>query len=71
MTDVLPEQPIGLTRSELMTASEVAAVLAVPVSTVLHWGRIGVLPRVKLGRHVRFIRAHVERALFEAESRVD
>lgn len=71
MTDTLPDQTGGLTRSELMTASEVAAVLDVPVSTVLHWGRIGVLPRVKLGRHVRFIRAHVQRALLDAESRVD
>jgi len=71
MSDALQEQPVGLTRSDLMTAAEVAAVLAVPVSTVLHWGRIGVLPRVKLGRHVRFVRAHVQRTLLDAESRVD
>jgi excisionase family DNA binding protein len=57
----------GLTRADLMTASDVATLLDVPVSTVRHWGRVGVLPRVKLGRHVRFIRAHVERALFDAE----
>jgi excisionase family DNA binding protein len=57
----------GLTRADLMTASEVAALLGVPVSTVRHWGRAGLLPRIKLGRHVRFLRAHVERALFDAE----
>jgi excisionase family DNA binding protein len=50
----------GLTRAELMTAREVAELLDVPVSTVQDWGRKGTLPRVKLGRHVRFIRAHVE-----------
>lgn len=63
-----PGNPLGLTRADLMTATEVAAVLAVPVSTVLHWGRVGVLPRVKLGRHVRFVRAHVQRTLLDAES---
>ncbi len=57
----------GLTRADLMTAADVANLLGVPVSTVRHWGRAGVLPRIKLGRHVRFIRAHVERALFDAE----
>jgi excisionase family DNA binding protein len=50
-----------------MTATEVAELLGVPVSTVREWGRNGTLPRVKLGRHVRFIRAHVEAAIFEAE----
>jgi hypothetical protein len=32
-------------------------------------GRNGTLPRVKLGRHVRFIRAHVEAAILDAEKR--
>jgi excisionase family DNA binding protein len=59
--------PHGLTRAELMTASEVAELLDVPVSTVREWGRNGTLPRVKLGRHVRFIRAHVEAAIIDAE----
>ena len=59
--------PRGLTRAELMTAREVADLLAVPMSTVREWGRKGTLPRVKLGRHVRYIRAHVEAAIFDAE----
>jgi excisionase family DNA binding protein len=59
--------PRGLTRAELMTSREVAELLKVPVSTVLEWGRNGTLPRVKLGRHVRFIRAHVEAAILEIE----
>jgi excisionase family DNA binding protein len=50
-----------------MTAAEVAALLDVPVSTVREWGRNGTLPRVKLGRHVRFIRSHVEAAILRAE----
>jgi excisionase family DNA binding protein len=50
-----------------MTAREVAELLDVPLSTVLEWGRRGTLPRVKLGRHVRFIRAHVEAAILDAE----
>jgi excisionase family DNA binding protein len=61
--------PRGLTRAELMTATEVAELLGVPVSTVREWGRNGTLPRVKLGRHVRFIRAHVETAILDAEKR--
>jgi excisionase family DNA binding protein len=49
----------------MMKASEVAALFALPVSTVLHWGRTGVLRRIKLGRHVRFFRADVERLVRE------
>jgi excisionase family DNA binding protein len=63
-----PGAPRGLTRSELMTAREVAELLGVPVSTVHEWGRKGTLPRVKLGRHVRFIRSHVEAAILGAAS---
>jgi excisionase family DNA binding protein len=63
--------PRGLTRAELMTARDVAELLDVPVSTVLAWGRRGTLPRVKLGRHVRFIRAHVEAAIRAAEQTGD
>ena len=54
-----------------MTARELADLLGVPVSTVLHWGRTGVLPRVKLGRHVRFVRAHVETTILNTETHAD
>ena len=37
-----------------------------PVSTVRDWGRRGVLPRIKLGRHVRFVRVQVEEAVLRA-----
>jgi len=49
-----------------MTAGEVAELVGVPVSTVREWGRKGTLPRVKLGRHVRFVRVHVESAILAA-----
>ena len=58
--------PRGLTRAELMTSQEVAELLGVPASTVREWGRKGTLPRVKLGRHVRYIRSHVEAAILGA-----
>jgi excisionase family DNA binding protein len=62
MTTFTPdESPRGLTREDVMKAAEVAALFAVPVSTVLHWGRTGVLRWIKLGRHVRFLRADIER----------
>lgn len=63
------DRPRGLTRAELMTAGEVADLLGVPVSTVRQWGRDGTLPRVKLGRHVRYIRARVESVIIGAEGR--
>jgi len=60
----IPDPPAivrGLTRADLLTPDEVAALLAVPVSTVRDWARRGVLPSRKLGRHRRFLRAEVER----------
>lgn len=48
-------------------AARGAELVDVPVSAVRVWGRDGTLPRVKLGRHVRFIRAHVETAILDAE----
>ena len=58
--------PRGLTRAELMTAREVAALLEVPISTVLEWGRTARSAR-KAGLHVRFIRAHIEAAILDRE----
>lgn len=59
-------QSEGLRRSDLMTAREVAELLDVPLSTVHEWGRKAVLPRIKLGRHVRFVRSEVEAAILAA-----
>lgn len=56
-----------------MTAQQVASLLQVPASTVDDYARRGVLPSLKLGRHRRFVRSHVEgtiTSLLERESQV-
>jgi excisionase family DNA binding protein len=56
--------------TRLITAAELAQVLAVPVATVWRWGRRGQVPCVRLpgGRQfVRFDLAEVERALQQGE----
>lgn len=61
-----PDEPKGVGRSlldELMTASQVAALLQMRLSTVESYARRGLLPSVKVGRHRRFVRSQVERAL--------
>ena len=48
---------------ELLTADEVAELLHIPRSTVSDYARRGVLPSIKLGRHVRFVRSDVAEAI--------
>ena len=48
---------------ELLTAEEVAELLHIPRSTVSDYARRGVLPSIKLGRHVRFVRSDVADAI--------
>jgi excisionase family DNA binding protein len=47
----------------LWTASDVAAKLGLPVRTVYDYTRRGLLPKIQLGRHVRYSPEDVERAL--------
>jgi len=49
----------------LLTADDVAELLAVPVSWVRESTRSGAMPCVRLGRYVRFERAAVEAWLEE------
>jgi excisionase family DNA binding protein len=49
--------------AELMTAQQVAEILQLRTSTVEDYARRGVLPSIKLGRHRRFVRSRVERAV--------
>lgn len=49
----------------LLTADEVAELLAVPVSWVRESSRSGAMPCVRLGRYVRFEREAVEAWLAE------
>ena len=53
----------GLTREDVMTASEVSELLALPVSTVYHLARQGQLPACRLGRTWRFLRPRIEELL--------
>jgi excisionase family DNA binding protein len=48
---------------ELMTSRQVAGLLQMRLSTVESYARRGLLPSVKVGRHRRFIRSQLERAL--------
>lgn len=52
-----------LTREDVMTASEVATMLALPRSTVYELARRGELPCTRLGRTLRFVRDEVEARL--------
>jgi excisionase family DNA binding protein len=54
---------VRLTRDEVMTASEVAELLHLPVSTVYYLARRGELPASRLGRTWRFLRPRIERLL--------
>jgi excisionase family DNA binding protein len=54
---------VGLTRDEVMTASEVADLLHLPVSTVYYLARRGELPARRLGRTWRFVRPRLEEML--------
>jgi excisionase family DNA binding protein len=61
-----PEPPAAPTASlldELMTAQQMASALQMRVSTIEAYARRGLLPSVKLGRHRRFVRSRVERAI--------
>lgn len=53
----------GLTREEVMTASEVADLLHLPVSTVYYLARRGEIPACRLGRAWRFLRPRIEQVL--------
>jgi len=52
-----------LTRADVMTATEVAQLLALPKSTVYELARRGELPCARLGRTIRFVRHEVEARL--------
>ena len=54
---------VPLTRDEVMTASEVAELLHLPVSTVYYLARRGELPASRLGQTWRFLRPRIERLL--------
>jgi excisionase family DNA binding protein len=54
---------LALTRDEVMTASEVADLLHLPVSTVYYLAGRGEIPACRLGRAWRFLRPRIEELL--------
>ena len=58
-----PEPRRGLTRDEVMTASQVGELLHLPVSTVYYLARRGEIPACRLGRAWRFVRPRIEELL--------
>jgi excisionase family DNA binding protein len=60
---VAVDRPSRLTRDEVMTVSEVADLLHMPVSTVYYLARRGVIPACRLGRTWRFVRPRIEELL--------
>jgi excisionase family DNA binding protein len=54
--------------SPLWTASDVAERLGLPKRTVYDFTRRGLLPKIQLGRHVRYAPADVEARLAELSS---
>ena len=54
---------ISLETDSILTAGDVASLLGIPKRSVYDYAASGLIPSVRLGRHVRFIRSDVERAL--------
>lgn len=53
---------------EILTAQQLAGLLAMPASTIEDYARRGVLPSLKLGRHRRFVRSDVLAAIEDLRS---
>jgi excisionase family DNA binding protein len=52
-------------REPLLDPEQAAFLLGIPRSSVYEYAKRGVLPYVKIGRHLKFIRADLERVLAE------
>jgi excisionase family DNA binding protein len=61
--DTPPSCRCRITRADVMTATEVARLLALPKSTVYELARRGEMPCARLGRTIRFPRDDVEARL--------
>jgi hypothetical protein len=54
---------MSITREDVLTASDVAAILDLKPYTVKEYARRGILPGRKLGRTWRFLRPELEEAI--------
>ena len=59
------EVRIEVLREPLLDAEQADVLLGIPRSSVYAYAKRGQLPHVKIGRHVKFIRADLEQALVE------
>lgn len=59
-----PERVVGLGAADVMTVSDVAEFLHIPVSTVYELTRRGELPARRVGRTWRFLRPRLEEVLW-------
>ncbi len=55
--------PRGITREDVLTVADVAALLDLKPYTVKEYARRGILPGRKLGRTWRFLRPELEEAI--------
>jgi excisionase family DNA binding protein len=62
---VLAEAPetVEILREPLLDANQAAKLLGLPRSSIYAYAKRGDLPHVKIGRHLKFIRGDLERAL--------
>jgi len=60
MREGTAERSRGITRADVMSATDVAGLLGAPKSTVEDWARRGVIPSRKRGRRRLFLRWEVE-----------
>ena len=56
-------RPRGITREDVLTVADVAALLDLKIHTVQEFARRGILPGRKLGRSWRFLRPELEEAI--------
>ena len=60
-----PWGPQALLSEPLLSAGQAGALLGIPRSSVYDYAKRGELPHVRVGKHVKFIRQDLERALAE------
>jgi excisionase family DNA binding protein len=56
---------IEVLREPLLDAKQAGRLLGIPRFSVYDYAKRGELPHVKIGRHLKFIRSDLERALLE------
>jgi excisionase family DNA binding protein len=58
-------EPLALLSEPLLSAAQAGSLLGIPRSSVYDYAKRGELPYVRVGKHVKFIRQDLERALAE------